>query len=246
VATEWLALQDQWTSLGHRKHVERMLFDHGAALCLMGVCDITINTISTVLQPLLAAHPQQGRRTLRVWGQVFKRAKALGLLTGDNPALLHREQLPKRSNHTQHHPSMPYAEVPSFVRELRMMQDTSAAARAMEFCILTATRTNETLGAQRQEFDLAERMWTIPGARTKTRKPFRVPLSDRAVQIIADSKLFYVFPGQGLHHPLCDRALRWMMRKLPYTPHGFRSSFAMWGQCGFRGLRTGVPIDCGH
>jgi integrase len=238
VATEWLALQDHWRSAEHREHVERMLFKHGAALCSLPVGSITPVMVQQVLKPLISAHPDTGRRTLRIWVQVFKLAKAHGRFDDDNPAQLHLDQLPNRNGSTEHHPAMPYAQIPTFITALRQQQSTSTAARALEFCILTATRTNETLGAQGEEFDLTGRVWTIPSERTKNGKPFRVPLSDRALELIGAPNAGYIFPG--LNGPLCDKAMRWVMRALrptgqsspvgPYTVHGFRSTFAQWGQ----------------
>ena len=61
----------------------------------------------------------------------------------------------------------------------------SLSARALEFTILTAARTNETIGAEWSEFDvLKARTWKIPGERMKAGKEHRVPLCDRAVDIL--------------------------------------------------------------
>lgn len=82
------------------------------------------------------------------------------------------------------------------MNELRAAEGT--AARALEFLILTATRTNETIGATWQEFDLDEGVWIVPAERMKMRKEHRVPLSARAVALVkAQQKLKrgdYVFP----------------------------------------------------
>jgi len=42
--------------------------------------------------------------------------------------------------------------------------------------ILTATRTGETLGADRNEMNLRERIWIIPWDRMKAGAEHRVPL----------------------------------------------------------------------
>jgi integrase len=183
VATEWLELPHEWRGAKTRKQVERMLFKHGSTLCVLPVGAITPKMISEALKPLISEkHHAQARRTLGVWQQVFKFAKAHGYCTGDNPAQTHRDQLPKRKGEGKNHPALPYAEVPNFVRELRKLQGDSVPAIALEFCILTATRTNETLGTQWSEFENG--IWTVPGSRTKTGKPHRVPLSDRATEIL--------------------------------------------------------------
>jgi integrase len=76
----------------------------------------------------------------------------------------------------------------------------SIGAAALEFLILTASRTNEALGAQWSEIDLAEKLWTVPAQRMKGARPHRVPLWARAVEIIeglAKNKVgAFVFPGR--------------------------------------------------
>ena len=46
------------------------------------------------------------------------------------------------------------------MRDLR--ERYGIAALALEFAILTATRTSETLGAAWSEIDLDDKLWTIP------------------------------------------------------------------------------------
>ena len=65
--------------------------------------------------------------------------------SGENPARWRGHldaALPKRQKLTRgHHKAMPYEEVPSFMAKLRAME--GVAPRALEFTILTATRTGE-------------------------------------------------------------------------------------------------------
>jgi integrase len=49
------------------------------------------------------------------------------------------------------------------------------AARALEFVILTAARTGESLGAKWNELDLIGGMWVIPAERMKAGREHRVP-----------------------------------------------------------------------
>ncbi|HET9537615.1 MAG TPA: tyrosine-type recombinase/integrase [Mesorhizobium sp.] len=53
------------------------------------------------------------------------------------------------------------------------------------YCILTATRANETLGATWAEVDLRQRQWIIPSARMKASKEHRIPLAPAAVELLA-------------------------------------------------------------
>src|SRR5262249_58386876 len=104
--------------------------------------------------------------------------------SGDNPARwqgLLEHALPARSKvaKTQHHVALPYAEIAPFMARLR--QDTSAAARCLEFIVLTAARLGEATGAMWSEVDLASRTWTIPANRMKGGREHRVPLSAAAM-----------------------------------------------------------------
>ena len=65
-----------------------------------------------------------------------------------------------------------------------LREQQGISARALEFLILTATRTGETLGATWDEVDIAARLWTIPAARMKAGKDHRVPLSDAALAVL--------------------------------------------------------------
>lgn len=132
----------------------------------------------------------------------------------------------------QHHASMPYADVPRFWPRLQM-QD-GLAARALELCILTATRTGELLGARWSEIDLDTATWTIPAGRMKAGAEHRVPLSDPALALLHKLAAIrvndLVFPGQSSGRALSQMAMLMVARrmKVAATPHGFRSSFRTW------------------
>jgi integrase len=49
----------------------------------------------------------------------------------------------------------------------------SAAARAAELMILTATRNSETYGARWSELNQEQKLWTIPGERMKAYPAYR-------------------------------------------------------------------------
>ena len=171
--------------------------------------------------------------------RVLNAAKAERLRSGENPAAWRSHldaTLPRPNNLLRgHHAALPYLELPAFLDDLR--QRTAVAARALEFVILTATRTSEALNATWDEFDLEAEIWTIPAARMKARVEHRVPLSRRAVEILRDlerdreSDNDYVFAGQREGSPLSNMALLMMLRRMKredITAHGFRSTFSDW------------------
>ena len=123
----------------------------------------------------------------------------------------------------------------------KLVNNGSISAKALQFLILTATRTSEVLLAKWEEIDLENAIWTIPAERMKARREHRVPLSDAAMAILKSLPRIegnpYVFPGARHGKPLSNMALLQLMRKMgygpegergPYVPHGFRSSFRDW------------------
>ena len=105
----------------------------------------------------------------------------------------------------------------------------------MEFAILTATRTSETLNAAWSEFDLDNKLWTIPAERMKADREHRVPLCDRAVAIVREMKTVrsgdFVFPGAKRGRPLSNMAMLTTLRRMDrgdLTAHGFRATFKTW------------------
>ena len=91
------------------------------------------------------------------------------------------------------------------MRDLR--ERDGVAALALEFAILTATRTSETLNATWSEFDLDNKLWIIPAERMKGGREHRVPLCDRAVAIVQEMRTVrcgdFVFPGAQARQAAC-------------------------------------------
>ena len=139
---------------------------------------------------------------------------------------------PNRIARTVHHRAVAVADVPAFMKQLATVDGISA--RALEFAVLTAARSGEVRGATWSEFDLGNAVWTIPGARMKSGKDHRVPLSNAAMRVL---RLFprvrdqsaHVFESPR-HGPLSDMALTSVMRRMDVdaVPHGFRSTFRDW------------------
>jgi integrase len=204
----------------------------------MPVDAIDTEAVLSVLKPLWTRAPETASRLRGRIEAVLDAAKARGHVGRNeaNPARWrgHLDKLlPKRPKLTRgHHAAMPYADVPSFLSELR--QRPATAARALEFCVLTATRSGEALAARWSEIDLEAEVWTVPAARTKAAREHRVPLSDRAAAILWEMEGArngdYVFPGQRPGSPLSGMAFEMLLRrsKSPFTAHGFRSSFRDW------------------
>jgi len=121
---------------------------------------------------------------------------------------------------------MPYGELPAFMDELR--QRDGVAARALEFCILTAARSGEVRHANWAEVDLDAKVWTVPASRMKARREHRVPLSESAIAILSalPRNGARVFEGHTAHMALLKVLQR--MGRGDVTTHGFRATFKTW------------------
>lgn len=189
--------------------------------------------------PLWRARPETASRLRGRIEAVLGYATAHGYRTGDNPARWrgHLDKLlPKRSKvaTVKHHAALPYDDLPAFMRELK--KQGGIAARALEFTILTAARTGEVIRAKRSEFDRKSKVWTVPAERMKAHREHRVPLCDRALDILEGLKPLatrsgYVFAGSGDDMPLSNMAMLALLHRMgrnDLTVHGFRSTFRDW------------------
>lgn len=204
------------------------------------VSDVTTDHVLDVLRPIWSEKPETASRVRGRIENIMDAAKFQGLRTGDNPARWKGHLdfvLPKPNKLARgHHAALPYAEIPAFMADLAGRE--ALAAKALQFTILTAARSGETLGATWGEIDLDAAVWTIPAERMKAAKEHRVPLSVRAVEILREvqglntlgRKEAAVFPGQTGGH-LSVMAMNMLLRRMErgdITVHGFRSTFREW------------------
>jgi integrase len=242
------AMRPSWRSREHARQWETTLRQDAAALRPLPVSKITTDDVLGVLGPLWRAKPATASRLRGRIERVLDAAKAQGLRSGENPARWrgHLDQLlPKSPKLTRgHHAAMPFGSVGAFMRRLETREASiaradgrhrPAAARALEFIILTAARSGEALGARWNEFDLERAIWTVPAVRMKGGREHRVPLSPRALAIVRALHEVrtdeLVFPGQQPGQRLGGLALGRLLARMKITDatvHGFRSSFRDW------------------
>jgi integrase len=189
----------------------------------MTVADIGPADVLRVVEPIWIVKRETASRVRQRVERILDYATTRELRVGDNPAAHVAESLPKGANGKGHHAALPYVDLPSFMAELR--ERDSLSARALEFAILTAARTNETIGAAWDEFDLKAKVWAAPAERMKAGKEHRVPLCDRAVDILCGLERH----GERVF-ALSNMAMLELLRGMrpDHTVHGFRSTFMDW------------------
>jgi integrase len=232
------AHKDDWTNAKHATQWERSLTHDAKAIANLPISAIDTAHVLQVLQPIWKTKPETAARTRGRIERVlaFATVAKYRRLEDGNPARWsgHLEELlgskskakkVKRdlTGKSGHHPALPYQDIPEFMTQLRELPLLSA--RALEFTILTAARTAEVLGARWSEFDFGNRTWTVPAGRMKMGKEHRVPLSDRAVDILQTLKR----DGDRVFNLSAMAMLQCLHGMRPgLTVHGFRSTFMDW------------------
>jgi integrase len=236
-ADEWIStMEASWRSAVHRRQWRNSLKSYAGSLHDMTIDVIQTENILAVLTPIWQTKGETADRVRNRIERILDAAEAAGHRTGKNPARWkgHLDKLLPKPPQPGHFAALPFAEVPEFIGKLR--QRPALAARAFEFAILTAARTGETLGAVWNEIDLDAKVWTVPASRMKGRREHRVPLSERAIQILDEAReawgsAGFIFPGQRPGKPLSSMAFEMLLRRMGIsnaTAHGFRSSFRDW------------------
>ncbi|MEI8396285.1 MAG: integrase arm-type DNA-binding domain-containing protein [Rhodospirillaceae bacterium] len=198
---------------------------------------VDLPLVLKVLEPIWSTKTETAARVRGRIEAVLDWATVRGYRTGDNPALWRgrlSHLLPARNKvqKVEHHAALPYVEMGAFVAELRKRD--AIAARALEFTILTAARTGEVTGAIWPEIDMEAAVWIVPAERMKAAREHRVPLSERALDILRTMAEHrqgdVVFPSMR-GNSLSNMAMMMMLRRMgrgDLTMHGFRSSFRDW------------------
>jgi integrase len=234
------ANEKRWRNKTHRDAFLGTLKAHAGPILNMDVATIGVSDVLRCLEPGWAEKAVTLDRTRARIKQVLDWATVRDHRpAGVNPAqwtgLLDQVLPPPRQvAPIIHHNAMPYANVPAFMVKLR--QEQTVAARALELLILCASRTGEVIGATWDEIDLANKTWTIPAQRMKGGREHRVPLSEAAIALLralpTEEGNRHVFVGRRGGAGLSDETLRVVMNRLGQegvtTIHGYRSSFRDW------------------
>ena len=228
----------RWRSTKHRQQWRTTLNQYCQPIWSKPVDQIATADVLACLKPVWSRTPESGlvsgagskrsstRRGRSAMSRKTRPTRRDGKATSTS-------FFPSRNKLAQdnHHKALPYANVAEVVKRLRASD--SMTSLALEFVILTATRTSETLGARWQEFDLEVATWSIPAARMKAGRDHSVPLSNRAVEIVREARRrarkepepdSFVFFGTRPKKPVSPMAMPMLLRrmKVDATVHGFR------------------------
>lgn len=220
--------RDEWLGSLER-YAFPIIGDHSAE-------DVDASAVQKVLLAIWLKTPETARRVKQRIGVVLDYAHAKGWRSSEAPMravnqLMRGIKQPKGGNFA----AMPYKDVPAFMAKLRD-GDSSVGRLALQFLILTGTRSGEVRSAKWSEFDLDAAEWRIPAEKMKAGKLHIVPLVAAAKVILQEVRGLFapkpddlVFPGiKGM---MSDMTMTKVLRTNgggANTVHGFRSSFRDW------------------
>jgi len=241
------AHEKSWRNEKHRAQWKNTLGTYAyPVIGDLPVASVDTTLVMKIIEPLWPAKPETASRLRGRIETVLDWAKVRGYRNSENPARWrgHLDHLlPPKSKvrAVEHHAALPYEEINTFMYQLRERDGT--AARALEFAVLTASRTGEVIRARWSEIDLIAKVWTVPASRMKAGREHRVPLSTRAMEILKGIGKYeaFVFGGGKPDCPLSNMAMLTVLRRMgreDLTVHGFRSTFRDWAA-----ERTSYPSE---
>jgi len=243
-----------WRNYKHKQQWINTLSDYAfPEFGSLRVDNIGTPEVLRVLSPIWLTKPETARRLRQRIHKVFQWAKASGFRSGDNPVDGIVDVLPKQPIPDKHHPSLPYKDVPQFIKNLR--SDYKKTNRiyllSFELLILTATRTEDARNAKWDEINLEDKVWSVPDSRHKTKQLFRLPLASRQIEILKEAQKLsegspYVFINPNTRKPYSENVYIEQIKRMEknpnildihISPHGFRTSFRTWAE-----ERTNFPF----
>jgi len=235
---EYLASKTaEFSNPKHKQQWANTLRDYASPIIgKLSVDDVALPHIVKILKPIWQTKTETATRVRGRIELVLAWATVSGFREGDNPARWKGNLdavLPKptKLKKVQHHKAIEWEKIGEFVQALRNREESSA--RALEFLILTATRSGEVRGAVWDEIDLDAKTWTIPAERMKAGREHTIPLCDDALKLLEalsrSEENNYIFPsarGKMLSDVVLAKPLKAIEEDA--TVHGFRSTFRDW------------------
>ena len=202
--------------------------------------DLTQHDLVKIIKPIWRTKTSAAQKCVDRIGFAVKYALAHDVPVMPELMAKTKAILGDQGHTVEHHPAMPWMDVPAFYAGL----GDNTAEMALKLTILTASRQAPVRFAKIGQFDLDAGTWTIPGEMMKGKKgktpDFVIPLSPEAAKIAAraialagsddlDAWIFSARNGNAISDAAMTKVLR--TRGFPagsVSVHGFRSSFKDW------------------
>lgn len=195
--------------------------------------EITAPNILAVLRRVEDRGRYETAKRLRsVIGSIFRYAIATGRATSDPTYALRGALI---SPPVTHHAAVTEPEaVGELLRAIDSFEGQPATHAALKLAPHVFVRPGELRMAEWSELDFDKAIWSIPGHKTKMRRPLKVPLTPQSIAILRSIQRLtgsgrFVFPSlRSVERPMSDNCLNAALRRLGFdntemTAHGFRA-----------------------
>jgi integrase len=198
------------------------------------ISEISSTEVLAALRVVEARGRLETARKMRATiGEVFRFAAAHGRAAHDPTAVLRGALAAPVTKHRS-----AIVEPKAFGGLLRAIAGYTGAPEtcaALELLALTFVRPGELRSAEWVEFDFDRALWTIPAEKMKMRRPHRVPLAPRAVEVLRDLHCMtghgrFLFPSTRSlarcmsENTICAALRRMGLGKDEMSAHGFRAA----------------------
>ena len=154
---------------------------------------------------------ETARRVKQRISAICRWAVAQGYPTDDPAGIVIDAALPRNGVERRHMPALPYDQVADCIAQVNSSRRASHSSKlALEFLAPTAARSAEVHKATWDEMDVEGATWTVPASRMKANREHRMPLSGRALGVLAEAAELsdgtgLAFPGACQGRPLSEK-----------------------------------------
>lgn len=141
---------------------------------------------------------ETARRVKQPISAICRWAVAQGHRTDDPAGIVIDASLPRNGVERRHMPALPYDQVADCIDQVKSSARASRSFKlALEFLVLTASRSAEVRKATWDDMDVESATWTVPASRMNANREHRVPLSGGALEVLAGADAERKHPCQA-------------------------------------------------
>lgn len=238
VSLEWVKLQETELAESTLKRYKRALErDFYPIIGDMPINDVTrkhLIHIATTIQERGAI--DTAHRLLNVCNQIWRYALQFDMVAHNIVNDISKKDVLKQYEKKSFRTITDMERIGELMRAIDTYQGELTTKAALQLLTLTFTRPHNIRFAEWGEFDLKNKVWTIPAEKMKMRKEHILPLTEQAIKILKEIHPYtqnakYVFHSPiSTFKPISENTLNQALKRLEFggeiVSHGFRAMFS--------------------